>query len=96
MIIYPKTVVLRLRKRDELIMADLGAAILLSVGRIKMSVSAMLALNINTLKSSLIIYVEINHTRDLKHLGKISRPKFGTNLHFRGLSFGEKNQINGT
>ena len=64
-----------------MVLADPWAAILVTVGQTQISVSSVL-------KSILII--EMNHTRHLKHLERLSRPHLAKNLHFRGLTFGRK------
>ena len=68
-------------------MADVGAAILVSVGCTKMYVSHML-------KS--ILKTEINHTKHLQHLGNISGPNgWGKYLTFQRADFWIKNQNDG-
>ena len=67
-------------------MVDQGAAISVVVGWTNMSVSAVLAFNMLTS----ILMIEIDHTRHMWQLGRLSGPNFQNELYFGGLT-----QVNG-
>ena len=66
--------------------ADLGAAILMSLGRTKMCVSVALA----SVHVKSIVIIEINHITHVKYLGRLSETNFDKNLHSGRLTFGRK------
>ena len=94
----PSSILLSLLKVEKkrcdeaLNMADQGAAILVSVRRIKIVFQLCLLKYLNMLKSTWII--KINRTRYLKHIRGF-QAKFRQTSACWKVYFGEKNQING-